>query len=139
MSKKLAGIILLTAAVSGCAQYGAMGTNPIVGGGFVDMDGIGKLHKVYYMSTPFAKNNISDSMMVRCAEIAKSKNKPYFAMYNNLMDAIRDKKEYEPVVWSHLLMSESEVYILLSENDQSGYFNAEKILQDLGQKVKGSK
>lgn len=139
MAKKLAGIILLTAAVSGCAKYGELGSNPILGGGFRDMDGVGKLHKVYFLTTMHSTSSVSDSILVRCAEIAKAKNKPYFAMYNSVPDAIRGNAQSKVVEWSSFFTKEAQVYILLSEKNQPGYLSADQIFLELGPKVKGSK
>lgn len=81
-------ILILTSLLAGCATgYQSAGLT----GGYKQIPGPGKLDKVFFFGNGYiTANTVKDYALYRVAEVAQSKNKPHFVIYQTLVGAARD-------------------------------------------------
>ncbi len=138
MQHKFFGLIavsaLLSATLSGCATPYGDARNPITGwtGGYSESKGPGELIKVIFSGNGIIKTDtVSVYLLYRCAEIAQREGKPYFAFYQNLPDAVLDKKSTSKSASTVGRKPTDYAYILLSKEDKPGYLSASAVISSL--------
>lgn len=68
-------------------------------GGYQQIPGPGKLDKVFFFGNGYiTANTVKDYALYRVAEVAQSKNKPHFVIYQTLVGAARDMAASEALV-----------------------------------------
>jgi hypothetical protein len=76
--------------------------------------------------------------LYRCAELAKSRGKPYFLIYESLSDAVRDKHAELPLVGMLGNFPSATAFILLLEEPRLGSKETSRVLSELEPLVKSS-
>lgn len=81
-------ILSLTSLLAACATgYQSAGLT----GGYNQIPGPGKLDKVFFSGNAYiTANTVKDYALYRVAEVAQSKNKPHFVLYQTLVGAARN-------------------------------------------------
>jgi hypothetical protein len=94
MSRKNTVVLLAAALLGGCATgyHSIHGLSGYTGGYWED-EGPGELTKVNFAANGYSDNStVQDYLLLRCAEVAKAKGKPYFRMYGSIAEAIVERK-----------------------------------------------
>jgi hypothetical protein len=100
MGRTIATLSLLLL-VSGCATGYHDASNPLLGmaGGYWEQKGPGKLIKVGFNGNALIdRAKVGTYLLYRCAEIAQREKRSHFLMYQNLPEAIRDRRSSERLV-----------------------------------------
>lgn len=119
-----AGILL-----SGCAtSYQSSGLT----GGHQEQKAPGKLELVGFSGNGFISTELVQVYATyRCAELAKSKNKPFFVMYNTLVAAALNKPSATPRVGSAHNKPIATTFVLMLDAPRPGANNTDDVLTDL--------
>ena len=124
----------------GCATGYQDASNPLVGwaGGYWEQKGPGDLIKVGFAGNSYVKREkVGTYLLYRCAEVAKRENKSYFALYQNLPEAVMDKRSSEKTVTTITGKPTTYAYILFFDSPAPGLLGTEELLARLEPEVKG--
>jgi hypothetical protein len=134
--KRLFAILVLTLILSGCATQG-QGYRMI--DEHVEQVGSGELHLVTsgdgYTSPELAQNYI----LYRCAELAQSHNKPFFIMYDTLVDAARERPTSTPLNGLVLGKPIGSTFVLLLDARRPSAKRTSAVLEELKKTVAAGK
>lgn len=123
MTRAIATAMLTASLLTGCATGYHSATNPLLGwtGGYWDKPGPGELIKVGFAGNGYSKEaKVEDYLMLRCAEIAQSRNKPYFSVYGSIAEAVIDQRRTERLVTPVTNGPSGYAYILLEDQAKPG-------------------
>ena len=128
-----AACAVAAALLCGCATgYHDAGGLLGVSGGYYDQKGPGELFKVGFSGNGYIKADmVRDYLTYRCAEVARREGHAWFAMYQNLPDAIRDRRIDSKNVGKLNNKPWGEVYILFFEQSEYGLLNADEVITRL--------
>lgn len=115
--------------LSGCAtQYQSSGLT----GGHSEAKGPGKLEIVSFSANGYTSAALAQQYaLYRCAEVAKAHNKPFFMMYESLVDAARERPGSVPRVGQALNKPIATAFILLLDAPRPGVHDTQATLDDL--------
>jgi hypothetical protein len=115
--------------VSGCAtQYQSVGMT----GGHFEEKGPGKLEVVTFAANGYTSAALAQNYaLYRCAEVAQARNKPFFLMYDSLVNAARERPGSMPRVGQVQNKPVATAYILLLDAPQPGVHDTRATLEDL--------
>ncbi|MFZ6734950.1 CC0125/CC1285 family lipoprotein [Undibacterium sp. Ji42W] len=132
--QKLCFLLASSILLSACAtSYQSSG----ITGGYYQIPGPGKLDKVIFSGNGFIKpDSVQDYALYRAAEIAKSKNKPYFILYRTLVHAAKDVPAYSPLVGWMDGKPVAYSFVLYLDEFQTGAFTTATVLTDLAKVVR---
>jgi len=121
--------------LSGCAtQYQSAGLT----GGHRDGHGPGKLEMVQFLGNGYISPELTQKYaLYRSAEVAKSKNKPFFVLYDSLRSAARDLPGTTPQVGMIQGKPAATAFLLLLDAPRPGALDTQATLDEL-QKVVAS-
>ncbi|NHZ90359.1 hypothetical protein F2P45_15230 [Massilia sp. CCM 8733] len=107
-------------------------------GGYQEEQGPGKLIKVSYIG-PRGVNvyMAANSVLYRSAEITQREGKTYFALYNDLPSALKDRRSDKAVYSTVGHRAFSYAYIVPFEDNAPGLLSAAEVIARLETKVKG--
>lgn len=126
-------VVALTLLVSCATGYHGMGWS----GGYWEQKGPGELTKVGFAGNSYIRRQkVGTYLLYRCAEIAKRENKPYFALYENLLAAVMDKRSSEKAVTTITGKPTVYAYILFFDSPGPGLLNASELLIRLEPEIK---
>lgn len=116
-------------AATGCAtQYQSSGMT----GGHSDQAGPGKLHQVVFSANGYTSSELAEKYaLYRCAEIAQSLNKPFFVLYDSLINAAREKPSKSPRMGVALGKPIATAFILPLDKPVPGVHDTKATLDDL--------
>lgn len=134
-------LALLTSMLAACASgYQSRTGNMFrgVNGGYEEEQGPGQLIKISYTGTlGVTVHMAAHYVLYRSAEIAQREGKPYFALYQDLPAALKDRRSAASAFSTVGGKAYSYAYILPFDNDAPGLLAAEEVIARLAPKVKG--
>jgi hypothetical protein len=129
-------LVLLTA---GCATPYQSGGGLSLSGGFVQAPDVGKMEKIAFFGNGFiSPKTVEQYTMYRCAEVAKSRNKPHFIVYATLIDAAKNMPSEKPTVGVVGGKPAGFAFVLFLDAPEAGSKETEQVLLELGSVVKQS-
>lgn len=131
MKRAIATAMLTASLLTGCATGYHSASNPLLGwtGGYWDRPGPGELIKVGFAGNGFSKEaKVEDYLMLRCAEVAHARNKPYFVMYASIAEAIVERRITEDMVTPLTNGTSGEAYILLEDQSKPNAYATADVL-----------
>jgi hypothetical protein len=100
--------------------------------GNLNRPGPGKLEQVFFATNEYSAPDVTMKFaMYRCAELAKSRNKPYFVLYDTLLDAARGLPATDPRVRQLTRAPSAHTYMLGLDAPAPGAFHTQTILDSL--------
>jgi hypothetical protein len=130
-----ATILLFSLTLSGCATtYQNM--NGAFTGGYKNFPVNDQIEKVIFSGNGYTDvQSVLDFAKYRSAEVAKQNNKPYFLMYESLIDASFNRTSSQPDVGIIGSKPISSCFIRLLDEYQQGALETDVVLKQLEQKV----
>ncbi|WP_143167388.1 hypothetical protein [Massilia sp. CF038] len=98
--------------------------------------GPGRLITVRYHGRHVTMHRAGLETLLRCAQIAAQANKPYFALYQSLPDALADKRSAAPQVTTLVQRPSALAYILLEDAPGPGLLSTAQLLRELEAQLK---
>ncbi|HEX8613176.1 MAG TPA: hypothetical protein VF800_17950 [Telluria sp.] len=139
---RLSSLALLAIALPACTSgYESRTANLFRGvqGGYEEAPGPGKLIKVSYTGSLGVGVHIAAHyVLYRSAEIAQREGKPYFALYQDLPSALKDRRSPKATFSTVDGMAFSYAYILPLDANEEGLLSATAVMRQLELKVKGA-
>lgn len=103
-------------------------------GGYEEIVVNEKLHKITFEGNRFNKEGeVQKYAFFRCAEYANSLQKPYFIIYQNLIDAATHRFAVEPQLGLFSYSPFATVYVMALDDTQLGAFNTADVLDEMHQ------
>ncbi|RSZ57864.1 hypothetical protein HF313_24310 [Massilia atriviolacea] len=107
-------------------------------GGYEEEPGPGKLIKVSYTGPSSATVYMAaNAVLYRSAEITQREGKAYFALYNDLPSAMKDRRSEKTVFSTIGGRAFSSAYIIPFAENAPGLLSAAEVIARLQTKVKG--
>lgn len=92
----------------------------------------GKLEQVFFSANGYTSADLARKYgLYRCAELAQSRNKPYFLLYESLTDAARNRPVPMPLVGSADNKPTASAFIRLLDTHEPGARDTRVVLEDL--------
>lgn len=102
-------------------------------GGFLDGLRVGKLEKIsFYGNGYIDATTVGTYTLYRCAEVAKSKGKPYFLLYENLYRASLAWPSESPTIGVVGSKPAGIAFVLFLDHPAPGAKETQKVLMELG-------
>lgn len=122
----LLSLLLLTS----CSTAYQDANNPFhITGGYGSEKGLGNLDTVYFYANGYTTPEQANEFAVRrAAELAQSKHMPYFALYQTLGDAAKNKKTTSPLTTYSFDKPTSRAFIVYHEHKEAGDISTAAIL-----------
>jgi hypothetical protein len=123
MTRAIAAAVLTASLLTGCATGYHSASNPLLGwtGGYWDRPGPGELIKVGFAGNGYSKEaKVEDYLMLRCAEVAHARNKPYFTIYGSIAEAIIGERHTQDLVAPLTNGTSGVAYVLLEDEAKPG-------------------
>lgn len=90
------------------------------------------MEKIFFSGNGFIKSEeVQNYAMYRIAEVAQTKGKQYFLIYQSLSAAAREIPATQPIVGAMGNKPTAYAFVLFLDKEQKGAFNTEKVLKDL--------
>lgn len=133
---KLCLLLASSVLLSACAtSYQSDG----ITGGYYEIPGPGQLDKVAFSGNGLIKpSSVQNYALYRAAELAKSKNKPYFIIYRTLVDAARNNPGNLPLVGWMQGKPVAYSFVLYLDESRPGAFTTATVLADMAKVVGGT-
>ncbi|MEG3792118.1 hypothetical protein V1318_18530 [Lysobacter sp. CCNWLW3] len=131
MTRAIATAVLTASLLSGCATGYHSVSNPLLGwtGGYWDRPGPGELIKVGFAGNGYSKEaKVEDYLMLRCAEVAHERNKPYFSIYGSIAEAIIGQRHTRDLVTPLTGGTSGVAYLLLEDEAKPGTLVTAEVL-----------
>lgn len=113
----LLSVILFSGCATGYNQDGTFG-------GYSESPAPGKLKQIHFRSNGFlSRQEITEYLLMRCAEITINSGKRYFVIYKDVSSAISDVRANAPRIKDKY----TYVYLLPVENEGNNTFDANVI------------
>jgi len=130
MIQRISGL-LACLALAACATPYQSGSGSLTGG-HAEVHGPGKMELVEFSGNGYTSMELAAQYVTyRCAEVAKAKGKPYFIMYDTLINAARDVPSYRPLVGSIQNKPSATTFVLLLDAPRRGAQETSTVLTDL--------
>jgi hypothetical protein len=101
-------------------------------GGHFEAKGPGKLEQVTFSANGYTSFAVTEKYAIyRAAEVAKSKGKNYFVMYDSLYNAARDIPSFRPRLGWVQNKPVATSYVLLLDTPRRGAQPTDKVLEEL--------
>ncbi|MFZ6680072.1 hypothetical protein [Undibacterium sp. Tian12W] len=127
--QKIYLLLLSSVFVTGCA---IPLQNSGMNGGYIEAPGPGKLEQVTFSGIVYIEpGRVLANVNYRVAEIAKSKNKPYFLMYRTLSDAALGLPASSSIVGWMGMKPTASVFALYLDESQPGALKTSTVLAEL--------
>jgi len=105
-------------------------------GGHVEQKGPSRLELVTFAANGFTAADIAQQYaLYRCAEVAKTRNKPFFLMYSSLLAAAYEQPSTVPRVGMAQNKPVATAFILLLDGPRRGAHNTQDVLDDLAKVI----
>ncbi len=116
------------ALLTGCATpYQTSGLT----GGLGEELAIGKLHTVTFFGNGYTNATLAQQYaLYRCAEYAKSQNKPYFVMYSSLFGAAHNRPAKMPRVGTAGNFPNATAFVLVLDETVPGARKTDDVLEE---------
>ncbi|MES2323109.1 MAG: hypothetical protein V4633_12665 [Pseudomonadota bacterium] len=105
-------------------------------GGHIDQKGAARLEPVIFAANGFTSSDIAQQYaLYRCAEMAKSRNKPFFLLYSSLLAAAHEQPSTMPRVGTVQNKPVATAFILMLDGPHRGAHNTQDVMEDLAQVI----
>ena len=130
--------IALSLAAFGCATPYQGGTNSLTGG-FHEKPAAGKLERITFFGNGYIDaKTVEIYTLYRCAEVAKSRNKSHFFIYENLIHAAQGRPSELPTIGVVGNKPAGVAFVIYLDHPEPGAKETQKVLSELGPTIKKS-
>ena len=137
--KKILALFAATFILSGCS---ILNQSSLIENDYFQETGPGKLHSVVFAGPDYmSEETVKMFTLYRCAQLAQSRNKPFFILYSTLEDAIRQRPSASARTGSVWGNATGAAFVLLLEgpSPRSGVRDTSATLEELEKAIATSK